>query len=131
MRLQRIDHIAIICSDLERSKNFYAEVLGLSVHREEHRVARKSHRVELWLSGEYLIELFTFSASPPRPTDPEALGLRHLAFKVQDLDEAMAHLRLHGLEPEMPLRHDAAGNRCTFVKDPDGLPVEFVEIKPA
>lgn len=125
--LQHIHHIAIICSDYERSKAFYTEVLGFTIQQEVYRAARQSYKLDLSLNGQYLIELFSFPGPPPRPSRPEACGLRHLAFAVQDLDAAVSWLTAQGVVAE-PIRTDEyTGRRFTFFADPDGLPLELYE----
>ena len=123
----KIHHIAIICSDYERSKKFYTEVLGLKIIRETLRAGRQSFKLDLALNGEYIIELFSFPNPPKRPTRPESTGLRHLAFEVDDLDKIIEILKNHCVEVE-PVRIDEiTGKRFTFIADPDGLPIEFCE----
>jgi glyoxylase I family protein len=125
--LSRVHHIAIICSDYERSKKFYTEVLQLTVVREVYRKERDSYKLDLALNGEYIIELFSFPSPPARPSRPESAGLRHLAFAVDDIETVLAHLKLHNVEAE-PIRVDEFTNkRFTFIADPDGLPIEFYE----
>ena len=125
--LKAIHHIAIICSDYERSKHFYTQVLGLAIIREVYREARQSYKLDLALGGEYVIELFSFPAPPPRPSHPEACGLRHLAFQVDDIQAAVAALRKEHVLTE-PIRIDEfTGKRFTFFSDPDGLPLELYE----
>jgi glyoxylase I family protein len=125
--LSRVHHIAIICSDYERSKKFYTEVLQLSVIREVYRKERDSYKLDLALNGEYIIELFSFPSPPARPSRPEAQGLRHLAFAVENLETVLAHLHQHNVQAE-PIRVDEFTNkRFTFIADPDGLPIEFYE----
>jgi glyoxylase I family protein len=125
--LQAIHHIAVICSDYERSKQFYTEVLGLEIIREVYREERASYKLDLALNGHYVIELFSFPDPPPRPSRPEALGLRHLAFAVSDIDQAVARLTSHAVITE-PIRIDPyTGKRFTFFTDPDGLPLELYE----
>lgn len=125
--LQSIHHIAVICSDYEQSKQFYTEVLGLEIIREVYRGERASYKLDLALNGHYVIELFSFPSPPPRPSRPEARGLRHLAFAVSDLDQAVAHLTSHAVITE-PIRIDPyTGKRFTFFTDPDGLPLELYE----
>ena len=127
MLLNKIHHIAIICSDYARSKAFYTEILGLRIIREVYRYARQSYKLDLALNDQYVIELFSFPSPPPRPSRPEAVGLRHLAFEVDDLDAVVTHLQQHGLEVE-PIRTDEfTEKRFTFTADPDGLPIEFYE----
>ncbi|OJW10911.1 MAG: hypothetical protein BGO49_25735 [Planctomycetales bacterium 71-10] len=127
MRLDRIHHAAIIASDYARSRRFYVEVLGLAVVREVHRAARDSYKLDLALPDGSQIELFSFPAPPPRPSYPEACGLRHLAFETPDLDEAVRELGSKGIAVE-PIRVDEhTGRRFTFFADPDGLPLELYE----
>ncbi len=123
--LKNVHHIAIICSDYERSRRFYTEVLGLDIVREVWRAERKSWKLDMALNDHYVIELFSFPDPPPRPSRPEACGLRHLAFAVEDLDAVIAHLQEHGIVAE-PVRIDEfTGKRFTFIADPDDLPLEF------
>ncbi|QHS61932.1 SMU1112c/YaeR family gloxylase I-like metalloprotein [Chitinophaga agri] len=125
--LKGVHHIAIICSDYERSKRFYTEVLGLKIIREVYRLERQSYKLDLELNGTYVIELFSFPDPPSRVSGPEAAGLRHLAFTVDDIDEVVAHLELCNVTPE-PVRVDPyTGKRFTFFTDPDGLPLELYE----
>lgn len=125
--LGSIHHAAIICSDYARSKDFYTRILGLRIVAENHRAARDSWKLDLALPGGGQIELFSFPAPPPRPTTPEAQGLRHLAFTVADIDAAIARLTAQGVAVE-PIRVDEyTGRRFTFFADPDGLPLELYE----
>lgn len=125
--LKGIHHIAVICSDYQRSKVFYTEVLGLAVVREVYRAERQSYKLDLALNGQYCIELFSFPHSPARPSRPEACGLRHLAFSVNDLDACLEMLNSKQV-PTEPLRTDEfTGRRFTFLQDPDGLPIELYE----
>jgi glyoxylase I family protein len=127
LKLNHIHHVAIICTDYVRSKLFYTEVLGLKVVREVYREQRQSYKLDLEVAGLYQIELFSFPDPPARPSRPEAAGLRHLAFEVDNLDEAVTHIQQHGVAVE-PIRIDEfTGKRFTFFADPDGLPIEFVE----
>jgi glyoxylase I family protein len=124
--LDGIHHVAIIASDYAVSKRFYTEVLGLAVIAETFRAERASWKLDLRL-GDAQIELFTFPDAPPRPTRPEAQGLRHLAFAVSDLDAAVARLEGQGVACE-PIRIDElTDRRFTFFQDPDGLPLELYE----
>jgi glyoxylase I family protein len=123
----RIHHAAVICSDYPRSKRFYTDVLGLQIVAETYRAARDSWKLDLALPDGAQIELFSFPGAPPRPSWPEAQGLRHLAFVVDDLDASVARLLAAGLAVE-PVRVDElTGARFTFFADPDGLPLELVE----
>lgn len=127
LNLSAVHHIALICADYETSKRFYTEILGLTILGEYFRAERNSYKLDLALNGQYIIELFSFPDPPKRPSRPEALGLRHLAFAVPDLDAAIAHLTENGV-PTEPVRVDEhTGRRFTFFADPDDLPLEFYE----
>ncbi|QKJ30056.1 VOC family protein [Mucilaginibacter mali] len=127
MKLNRIHHIAIICSDYEVSKHFYTEVLGLDIVQEVYRTERDSYKLDLFVGGLYQIELFSFPDPPERVSRPEAAGLRHLAFEVDDIEVAVLELNRHMVIAE-PIRVDEhTGKRFAFFADPDGLPVEFYE----
>ncbi|WP_259088476.1 SMU1112c/YaeR family gloxylase I-like metalloprotein [Mucilaginibacter dorajii] len=127
LKLNRIHHIAIICSDYQKSKYFYSEILGLKIVREVYREARDSYKLDLEVGDLYQIELFSFPNPVPRPSRPEAAGLRHLAFEVNALDDAVFHITEFGIEVE-PIRVDEfTGKRFTFFSDPDGLPLELYE----
>ena len=122
-----IHHVAIICSDYDRSRRFYVEVLGFPVIREVFRAARNSWKCDLD-AGNAQIELFSFPSPPPRPSYPEAAGLRHLALAVSNLDAEVARLTALGVACE-PVRIDEYTDRkFTFFADPDGLPLELYEV---
>jgi glyoxylase I family protein len=123
----RIHHVAIICSDYARSKHFYVEVLGFKVVREIHRESRKSFKLDLQVGDQYQIELFSFPNPPARPSRPEACGLRHIAFEVDDVKDTARKLTARGVELE-PIRVDeTTGKSFTFFEDPDGLPIEIYQ----
>lgn len=123
----RLHHIAIICSDYEKSKNFYVTVLGLEIVKETYRKARKSYKLDLALNGNYIIELFSFPNPPKRISRPEAQGLRHLAFEVINMEQAISYLSSKGVQTE-PIRIDElTGKKFTFFNDPDELPLELYE----
>ena len=125
--LRRIHHAAIICSNYEASKRFYVETLGLGVLAENFRAERQSFKLDLALPDGSQIELFSFPAAPPRPSRPEAQGLRHLAFVVDDVAQCKRELEAKGVDVE-PIRVDEyTGRRFTFFADPDGLPLELYE----
>jgi glyoxylase I family protein len=127
MKLNRIHHLAVICSDYAVSKDFYVNKLGLTVVREVYRQERQSYKLDLAVNGVYQIELFSFPEPPRRLSHPEARGLRHLAFAVANLEEAIGELNRQGVATE-PIRVDAfTGKRFTFFQDPDGLPLELYE----
>lgn len=128
LKLQGIHHIAIICSDYAVSKAFYTEILGLTVLQEVYRKERDSYKLDLALNGEYIIELFSFPNPAERPSYPEARGLRHLAFKVENIEKEVETLNRMGVKTE-PIRIDETSNKkFTFFTDPDGLPLELYEI---
>ena len=127
MILNKIHHIAIICSDYKKSKKFYVEDLGLEPLQEIYRDERDSFKLDLALNGEYIIELFSFPKPPPRNTRPEAAGLRHLAFEVDDLDTSLVELSGKGILAE-PVRTDEfTQKKFTFIFDPDNLPIELYQ----
>jgi glyoxylase I family protein len=127
MQLTRVHHVAIICADYARSKHFYTQVLGLRVLAEVYREARDSWKLDLALPDGTQIELFSFPSPPPRPSYPEAQGLRHLAFEVADVVAAASELEAQGIAVE-PVRIDEyTGRRFTFFADPDDLPIELYE----
>ena len=127
MQFSRLHHVAIIASDYPRSEHFYTEVLGLPVIAEVYREARDSWKLDLRLADDMQIELFSFPAPPPRVSRPEACGLRHLALRVADIEEAVRHLQQHGVEVEAIRVDEYTGKRFTFFADPDGLPLELYE----
>lgn len=127
--LKTIHHVAIICSDYTVSKNFYTKVLGLEMVAENYRADRQSYKLDLALPDGGHIELFSFPSPPPRPTRPEARGLRHLAFAVDDVEQYREWLTSQNIDVE-PIRVDEyTGRRFTFFADPDGLPLELYESK--
>ncbi|XJZ26992.1 VOC family protein [Bacillota bacterium Lsc_1132] len=127
MKLNRIHHIAIIASDYKKSKDFYVRILGLTPVREVYRAERDSYKLDLEVNGQYQIELFSFANPPKRPSYPEAAGLRHLAFEVDDIEEAAEYMAKQGIEVE-PIRIDPfTEKKFTFFADPDGLPIEFYQ----
>lgn len=127
MRLKQIHHVAIICSDYSVSKLFYTEILGLKIVREVYREERKSYKLDLAINDHYQIELFSFLESPARPSFPEACGLRHLAFAVDNIESAFENLRLKGITSEAIRTDEFTGKKFFFFSDPDGLPVELYE----
>lgn len=127
MKLNKIHHVAVICSDYERSKRFYADVLGLKIVSEHYRKERDSWKADCWLGETYVVELFSFPNPPARPSRPEAAGLRHLAFEVDDVAAAVGEIEGKGVACE-PIRTDEyTGKRFVFFSDPDGLPIELYE----
>ncbi len=127
-KLHAVHHIAIICADYEISRRFYVDILGLEVLAENYRADRYSWKLDLALPNGTQLEIFSFPNPPARPSQPEACGLRHLAFVVRDLDTVVNWLASHNIEVE-PVRIDEyTHKRFTFFKDPDGLPLELYEL---
>ena len=127
MKTSGIHHVAIICSDYEKSKTFYINVLGCQVIRETYRKERNSYKLDLSIGEKDTIELFSFPNPPSRPTTPEACGLRHLAFLVDSVEEVVDYLHQKEIEVE-PIRLDElTGKKFTFFRDPDNLPIEIYE----
>jgi glyoxylase I family protein len=125
--LKSIHHVALICSDYARSRAFYSETLGLPIIREVYREARASWKCDLQVSPGVQLELFSFPSPSSRPSRPEAQGLRHLAFAVDDIDATIRVLGARGVSCE-PVRVDEyTGRRFTFFVDPDDLPIELYE----
>jgi glyoxylase I family protein len=127
--LLRIHHAAIICSDYERSKRFYTEVLGLRIVAEHFRAARNSWKLDLGLPDGSQVELFSFPGAPARPSYPEAQGLRHLAFAVVDVAACQQRLEAQGVATEDVRVDEYTGQRFVFFADPDGLPLELYEVR--
>lgn len=128
LNIKKIHHIAIICSDYEVSKAFYTGVLGFEILQEVYREERNSYKLDLALNGQYVIELFSFPNPPKRTSRPEAAGLRHLAFEVHNIEEAVKDLTAKGVKLE-PIRIDEyTQKKFTFFADPDDLPLELYEI---
>ena len=127
LKINKVHHIAIIASNYQKSKHFYTEVLGLQVVREVYREARDSYKLDLAIGENYVIELFSFPNPPARPSRPEACGLRHLAFEVEDVAAAKQNLEAIGIEVEDIRIDEFTGKKFTFFADPDDLPIEFYE----
>jgi glyoxylase I family protein len=127
MMFNKIHHTAIICSDYQKSKQFYTEILGLEIIREVYRKERDSYKLDLALNSHYIIELFSFPNPPKRVSRPEATGLRHIAFEVSNLENVLTHLAKFNVVTE-PIRVDEfTQKRFTFFEDPDQLPIELYE----
>lgn len=126
--LKGIHHIAIICSDYKKSKHFYVDILGFEIIGETYRKERQSYKLDLSLNGIYIIELFSFPSPPDRSSRPEAKGLRHLAFEVNDIEIVISSLKEKGIETEAIRTDELTGKRFTFFNDPDNLPLELYEM---
>lgn len=122
----KIHHVAIICSDYAASKRFYTEILGFEAIHEAYRQERQSYKLDLRV-GDSQIELFSFPTPPPRVSQPEACGLRHLAFEVEDVAASLAYLRSQGVEAEDIRIDEFTGRKFTFFRDPDNLPLEVYQ----
>jgi glyoxylase I family protein len=127
MQIQRTHHVAIICSEYEQSKWFYSHVLGLEIVSEVFRKERNSYKLDMRLPDNTQIELFSFPNPPKRPSYPEACGLRHLAFEVASVEQAVEELEKQGVAVEKVRVDEYTGKRFTFFADPDGLPLELYE----
>ena len=127
MKLNKVHHIAIICSDYAKSLRFYTEILGFKVLAEHYRAERRSYKTDLALGPDYVVELFSFVSPPERVTNPEAAGLRHLAFETDDIDAAVAELDGKGVAHEDVRTDEYTGKRFFFLRDPDALPIEIYE----
>jgi glyoxylase I family protein len=127
LKINKIHHVAIICSDYAASKKFYVDILKFSVIHETYRSDRDSYKLDLKVGDHDTIELFSFPSPPQRPSKPEACGLRHLAFEVDDINENVEYLTSNGVIVE-PIRVDPiTGKKFTFFQDPDHLPLEIYE----
>lgn len=127
LSLNKIHHIAIICSDYQQSKKFYTEILGFEIVQEYYRKERASYKLDLKLNGQYIIELFSFPSPPSRLSFPEASGLRHLAFEVDNLILELNKLEEAGIPHEGIRIDELTHKRFTFFSDPDKLPIELYE----
>ncbi len=128
IQFEKIHHIAIICSDYPKSKRFYNEILGLSIIAETYRAESLSYKLDLAVGEFDRVELFSFPDPPERVSQPEAAGLRHLAFAVKDIESSVSYLESHSI-PVEPIRIDQlTGKKFTFFEDPDQLPLELYEV---
>lgn len=128
LKLLGIHHTAIICSNYARSKHFYSNVLKLNVINEHFRAERNSYKLDLVMPDGSQIELFSFDDAPARPSYPEAQGLRHLAFKVANVQSAKAYLESCNVNVEDIRVDEITGKKFTFFADPDNLPLELYEV---
>jgi glyoxylase I family protein len=127
IKISNIHHIAIICSDYQKSKHFYVDILGFPIIHETFRKERNSYKLDLKV-GNTQIELFSFPHPPARPSKPEACGLRHLAFAVENIEESVNYLTSQNIEVENIRVDEITGKKFTFFKDPDNLPLEIYEL---
>lgn len=127
MTLNSIHHIAIICSDKDAALRFYHDLLGFPIIRSNFRRERQDWKIDLKINDNTELELFIMRDRPARVSNPEAYGLRHLAFSVPSVADTVAELAEKGIACE-PVRMDSfTGKAMTFFRDPDGLPIEIHE----
>ncbi|WP_410208784.1 VOC family protein [Fusobacterium sp.] len=127
LNLKRIHHVAIIASDYKTSKKFYTEIMGFKILKETYRKNRNSYKLDLLSDSGTQIELFSFPNPPERLTNPEAAGLRHLAFEVENIEDAIKYLIKNGIQVEPTRVDEITGKKFTFFRDPDNLPLELYE----
>jgi glyoxylase I family protein len=125
--INKVHHIAIICSDYQKSKHFYTETLGLTIVQEIFREERESYKLDLALNGTFIVELFSFKNAPKRVSAPEAAGLRHLAFEVNNIQETRNYFTAQNINAEEIRMDIYTLKNYFFIADPDDLPVEFYE----
>ena len=128
LEIVKLHHVAIICSNYQKSKQFYTEVLGFEIAQEIYRADRKSYKLDLSLNGQYLIELFSFQEPPQRLTRPEATGLRHISFAVKNIENAVQYFNSINIITEQIRIDEHTNRKFTFLKDPDNLPIEIYEL---
>lgn len=128
MKIEKLHHIAIICSNYEVSKRFYSKFLGFEIQQEVFREERASYKLDLCLNGTYVIELFSFPNPPKRASFPEATGLRHIAFGVKKLEKWKVYLESNEVSCQEIRVDEFTGKRFFFFNDPDNLPIELYEI---
>lgn len=127
MKIKGIHHVAIICSDYQQSKYFYTKILGFAVIAETYRESRNSYKLDLKVNEFEQLELFSFPNPPQRVSNPEACGLRHLAFEVDDINNMAVYLQSQGVEVEKIRVDEFTNKKFTFFRDPDNLPIEIYE----
>lgn len=125
--INKVHHIAIICSDYQKSKHFYTETLGLTIVQEIFREERESYKLDLALNGTFIVELFSFKNAPKRISTPEAAGLRHLAFEVNNIQETRNYFTSQNINAEEIRMDIHTQKNYFFIADPDDLPIEFYE----
>jgi glyoxylase I family protein len=125
--INKVHHIALICEDYSKSKHFYINILGLTIIQEIYRENRDSYKLDLALNGTFIIELFSFPNPPKRVSSPEAAGLRHLAFEVNDIQETRKYIIEQGCTAEEIRIDEFTQKKFFFITDPDNTPIEFYE----
>ncbi len=126
MKFNKVHHVAIICSDYQKSKSFYTDILGGSIIKETYRAERNSYKLDISIAGSQ-IELFSFPNPPTRISNPEACGLRHLAFEVDSIEKTVKDLNDRGVETEEVRVDEITNKKFAFFRDSDGLPIEIYE----
>lgn len=126
MKLNSIHHIAVICSDYNKAKEFYIEKLGFEMIRENFRPDRNDWKIDLKINDNTELELFIMKDHPER-LSPESYGLRHLAFAVEDVEATVKELETKGICCEEIRTDTYTAKKMTFFHDPDGLPLEIHE----
>lgn len=127
MKLKRIHHVAILTDRYAESKRFYVEVLGFEILQETYREERDSYKLDLALNGQYVLELFSFPEYAERASFPEAKGLRHLAFEVDNVEGWIEYLRTKQVEVQSVRTDELTNKKFTFFYDPNGQPLELYE----
>jgi glyoxylase I family protein len=128
MKIKGIHHIAILAGDYEKSKKFYSEILGFTILSETYRAERKSYKLDLTINGIYQVELFSFPEYKERASFPEAKGLRHLAFAVENIEEAVNELKLKKVDVQEIRTDELTNKKFCFFNDPNGQPLELYEV---
>ena len=128
MKIKAIHHVAILTDDYQKSKKFYTEVLGFTVLKETYREERKSYKLDLAIDGLYQIELFSFPQYKERQSFPEAKGLRHLAFAVDNIEESVNELKTKKVNLQEIRIDELTNKKFCFFYDPNGQPLELYEI---
>ena len=153
--ISAVDHINIVTRDIAESTRFYTELLGLTVTRRAHLegawidavVGLQGARAEVVYvqppGGGPRIELIQYHAPPgadcPACATANTLGLRHIAFRVADIEGTYARLQAAGVPflsppadvPESVVRHDDGRKRLCYFHDPDGVILELAEYVPS
>lgn len=128
INIKHIHHVAILTDNYALSKHFYTEILGFTVIAETYREARQSYKLDLEINGVYQIELFSFPDYRPRASFPEAKGLRHLAFAVEDVEASALYLKSKDVDVQEVRVDELTGKKFVFFNDPNGQPLELYEV---
>ncbi|MFL9483565.1 VOC family protein [Chitinophagaceae bacterium LWZ2-11] len=128
LKIKSIHHVAILTDNYEISKQFYTEILGFEIIEETYRAERQSYKLDLSIAGKYQIELFSFPEYKERASFPEAKGLRHLAFAVDNVEESFTWLKSKGVNVQEVRIDEITGKKFVFFYDPNGQPLELYEL---